>query len=104
MKIISAAPLLIRNNSYVYHKEANVTEPSISSFWQTAQLREKFTIIIGILYILLPIDFVPEIVLGPLGLLDDGGALLAVVYTAMGVLNRQRSIRRDVIDGEEINK
>lgn len=81
-----------------------MTEPTISSFWRSAKLREKLTIIIGILYILLPIDFVPEIILGPLGLLDDGGALLAVVYTAMGILNRQRTIRRDVIDGEEINK
>ena len=37
---------------------------------------EKFKLILAILYILSPIDIVPEVLLGPFGLLDDGMALL----------------------------
>lgn len=44
----------------------------------------KFIKIILILaYILSPIDILPEIFLGPLGLLDDGGAFLALLATAI---------------------
>jgi uncharacterized membrane protein YkvA (DUF1232 family) len=63
---------------------------SVSRIWQSARLREKLVIIVGLLYIILPFDFIPEIILGPLGLLDDGGALLAVIYTITAVLNRSK--------------
>ena len=77
---------------------------SIASIWQTAKLREKLIIVVGLLYILLPFDFIPEVILGPLGLLDDGGALLAVGYTLMGVINRHKRAGSRVIDGEEVNR
>ena len=77
---------------------------SVSGLWQKAKLREKAIIIIGLVYILLPFDIIPEVILGPLGLLDDGGALLAVVYTVMGVINRQKRSDATVIEGEEIRR
>lgn len=35
-----------------------------------------------VVYILSPIDIIPEIVLGPIGLLDDGAALMAAITSA----------------------
>lgn len=77
---------------------------SIQSIWQSAKLREKLTIIIGLAYILLPFDFIPEIILGPLGLLDDGGALLAVIVTITSVMNRHQKNTGTVIEGEEVKR
>lgn len=77
---------------------------SVSGLWQTAKLREKAIIIIGLVYILLPFDIIPEIILGPLGLLDDGGALLAVFATVIGVMNRQKRADGSVIEGEEVRR
>lgn len=71
---------------------------SVSGIWQSAKLRERAIILIGLAYILLPFDFIPEIILGPLGLLDDGGALLAVIYAIMAAANRQKERRSRVID------
>ncbi len=77
---------------------------SISELWKSAKLREKLTIIIGLIYIILPFDILPELLLGPLGLLDDGGALLAVLYAVMAVINRQKETKSGVIDGEEVKR
>lgn len=59
-------------------------------FWKTALLREKAVIVLGIVYVLSPIDLIPEVILGPLGLLDDGGAIFVVLLTVLGVLKRQQ--------------
>ena len=59
-------------------------------FWKTALLREKVVIVLGILYALSPIDLIPEVILGPLGLLDDGGAIFVVLLTVLGILRRQQ--------------
>lgn len=42
---------------------------------------KKLKIFILILYVLSPVDVLPEAYLGPLGLIDDGGALLALLGT-----------------------
>ena len=42
---------------------------------------KKLKILILILYVLSPIDLLPEAYLGPVGLIDDGGALLALLGT-----------------------
>ena len=42
---------------------------------------KKAKIILTIIYLLSPIDIIPEAVLGPLGLLDDGGALFYLLAT-----------------------
>lgn len=73
---------------------------SVSSVWQSAKVREKLTIIVGLAYVLLPFDFIPEIILGPLGLLDDGGAVLVVLFTIAGIVKRQRAKGANVIDGD----
>lgn len=77
---------------------------SISELWQSAKLREKLTIIIGLVYIVLPFDFIPEIILGPLGLLDDGGALLVVLYAVVSVVNRHKGSRSNIVDGHEATR
>ena len=58
------------------------------NFWQKMTLKEKLLIIIGILYVVSPVDFIPEAVLGPLGLLDDGGAVVALLTTANSISRR----------------
>lgn len=59
-------------------------------FWKTAFAREKVVIVLGIIYALSPIDLIPEVILGPLGLLDDGGTIFVVLLTVLGVLRRQQ--------------
>lgn len=81
-----------------------MSQLSISALWQSAKLREKLVIIIGLVYVILPFDLVPELILGPLGLLDDGGALLAVAYTVMAVINRQKQTKTDVTRGERMKR
>ena len=39
---------------------------------------------IFLIYIISPIDFLPEILLGPIGLIDDLGAVFALLMTATG--------------------
>lgn len=58
------------------------------NFWQKMTLKEKLLIITGILYVVSPVDFIPEAVLGPLGLLDDGGAVVALLTTANSISRR----------------
>lgn len=42
---------------------------------------KKLKMFILIIYILSPIDLFPEAYIGPLGLIDDGGALLTLLGT-----------------------
>ena len=39
--------------------------------------------ILGLIYILSPIDFLPEIILGPIGLADDIVVILAIIISWM---------------------
>lgn len=41
----------------------------------------KLKMILAIIYLLSPIDLIPEALLGPFGLLDDGGAFLYLIAT-----------------------
>lgn len=41
-------------------------------------------------YTLSPVDVLPEIVLGPFGLLDDAGAVIAGVATAMATIRAKK--------------
>lgn len=63
-----------------------------TTFWKTAFLREKAVIILGVLYVLSPLDLIPEVILGPLGLLDDGGAIFVVLLIILGILKRQKGV------------
>lgn len=40
---------------------------------------EKFKLILAVIYLLSPIDIIPEVFLGPFGLIDDGVALLYIL-------------------------
>lgn len=39
-----------------------------------------------VIYIISPIDLMPEAILGPFGLLDDGGALIAAILSARSAM------------------
>lgn len=51
-------------------------------------------IIIGIIYILSPVDLIPEVILGPLGLLDDAGALVVVIKNIFKSIAKREAERR----------
>ncbi|TAH32378.1 DUF1232 domain-containing protein [Candidatus Saccharibacteria bacterium] len=72
-----------------------------ATFWKAAHLRDKWIIIIGIIYVLSPLDIIPEVVLGPLGLLDDGGAIFVVLLTLWRILKRVQD-QKGIIEGEEV--
>lgn len=52
--------------------------------------KEVVLLIVAAVYILSPVDIVPEAVVGPLGLLDDLGALLGAVGVIGAALKRFR--------------
>lgn len=79
-----------------------MAQTELNTFWKAAQLRDKIIIVIGLLYVISPLDIIPEVILGPLGLLDDGGALFAVVLTMWRVLKRLQTQKQSVIEGEEV--
>lgn len=44
--------------------------------------KENWILILSLLYILSPIDFIPEFLLGPLGIVDDLGFILFLLFKA----------------------
>lgn len=44
---------------------------------------------LGILYMVSPIDFMPEVLLGPLGIVDDMGVLALVMVKVTMMLDRR---------------
>jgi uncharacterized membrane protein YkvA (DUF1232 family) len=61
----------------------------ISNLWKNATSWEKLTVILAGIYVISPIDIMPEAILGPLGLVDDLGALVLIVRTLMGIGKRE---------------
>lgn len=45
--------------------------------------------LLGVLYLISPVDFLPEVALGPLGLLDDTGVLALVIAKLTMMLDRR---------------
>lgn len=46
-------------------------------------LKQNWLLILSLLYIFSPVDFIPEIILGPFGAIDDVGVLLSLLgYSA----------------------
>lgn len=45
--------------------------------------KRYFTIIICLIYIISPIDIIPEAMLGPLGLIDDGVVLIKLIMALL---------------------
>lgn len=56
-------------------------------------IKENWVIILSLIYILSPIDFIPEILVGPLGLIDDLGVVLFLILFAFyREYNRRKKI------------
>ena len=49
---------------------------------------DMFVIVLSVLYVLTPIDFIPEIIAGPLGLTDDMAAIAVIIATVMRARSR----------------
>jgi uncharacterized membrane protein YkvA (DUF1232 family) len=60
----------------------------IRDLWQAATLFEKLTLIFSLLYVFTPIDFIPEVVFGIFGLVDDATAIGVFVWTIRKILRR----------------
>ena len=60
----------------------------IRDLWQAATLFEKLTLIFSLLYVFTPIDFIPEVVFGIFGLVDDATAIGAFIWTLRHIHKR----------------
>ncbi len=60
----------------------------LRDLWQAATLFEKLTLILSPLYVLTPIDFIPEAVFGIFGLFDDATAIGMFVWTIRNIQKR----------------
>jgi len=58
------------------------------AFWNAATLFEKLTLIFSLFYVLTPFDFIPEVVFGIFGLVDDATAIGVFVWTIRKILRR----------------
>lgn len=74
----------------------------IAALWKASNVKEKAIVAIGLLYLLSPLDIIPEVILGPLGLLDDGGALVVILLTLVSVHKRTRR-QLHTIEGEVVS-
>ncbi len=60
----------------------------LRDIWQAATLFEKLTLVLSPLYVLTPIDFIPEAVLGIFGFFDDATAIGVFVWTIRNIHKR----------------
>ncbi len=60
----------------------------LRDLWNNATLLDKFILVLAPLYLFSPVDFLPEILLGPLGLTDDAAAVIAFITTIARIRNR----------------
>ncbi len=60
----------------------------LRDIWRAATLFEKLTLILSPLYVLTPIDFIPEAVFGFFGLFDDATAIGVFIWTIRNILRR----------------
>ncbi len=60
----------------------------LRDLWHAATLFEKLTLILSLLYVFTPIDFIPEAVFGIFGLFDDATAIGAFVWTLRNIHKR----------------
>ena len=70
-----------------------------------------FGIILCCLYIISPVDLVPEVLLGPLGIIDDAGVLGFMLFLVkqLWVLRsdtraKKEGIRQAVVEGDDVKK
>jgi uncharacterized membrane protein YkvA (DUF1232 family) len=83
-----SANLPVRTNNNAQHKQGGLSE-----WWKAATTSEKIRIILAGLYILIPFDFIPELLLGPFGIVDDVAAMIVIIQTATAVTQRYRSVK-----------
>lgn len=55
---------------------------------RTMSRSELFIMLAGLIYVLSPVDIIPEIVAGPLGLADDATAVAVMFATVLAARNR----------------
>lgn len=63
--------------------------------------KENWILIISLLYILSPFDFIPEMFLGPIGIIDDSAIVIFLLIQAI-LKHFRKGKSSDIIEGEEI--
>lgn len=63
--------------------------------------KENWILIISLLYILSPFDFIPEMFLGPIGIIDDSAIVIFLLIQAV-LKHFRKGKSSDIIEGEEI--
>lgn len=64
------------------------------STWQEASFMEKVAMVGSLIYFFLPIDIVPELLFGVLGIGDDIAALVLFFSTVLRIRNRMSEKER----------
>lgn len=65
-------------------------------------VRENWVIIASLVYLVSPIDLIPEILVGPLGLIDDFGIVItALILRAGQKFWKEYNQRRELASGRE---
>ncbi len=65
----------------------------IRELWQAATLFERVRLLLSLLYVFMPVDFMPEAVFGIFGLFDDATAIGTVVWTLRNISRRLKKSR-----------
>ncbi|MGQ9804866.1 MAG: DUF1232 domain-containing protein [Chlorobiales bacterium] len=60
----------------------------LRDIWQAATLFEKLTLVLSPLYVLTPIDFIPEAIFGIFGFFDDATAVGVFIWTFRNIQKR----------------
>ncbi|MCS7211016.1 MAG: YkvA family protein [Chloroherpetonaceae bacterium] len=69
----------------------------IRKIWQEASLMEKAAMIAALLYIFVPLDFMPELLFGIFGIADDMAALALLFSTIMRIRHRANEAERQKV-------
>lgn len=64
-------------------------------------LKHRLSIFFSIVYLIMPADFLPEMLLGPLGLVDDAAVLSGLIaFAASATMRSFRAQARKLLRGE----
>jgi uncharacterized membrane protein YkvA (DUF1232 family) len=66
-------------------------------------IKSNWLLILSLVYVLSPLDFIPELLLGPIGIIDDGGLLIVLLIKATySFIKESKMENKNVIEGEEV--
>lgn len=69
----------------------------VRKIWQNATLMEKAAMMASLLYVFVPLDFMPELLFGIFGIADDVAALGLLLSTVLRVHSRASEAERQKV-------